>query len=163
MFRVTDAWRAAFPGAAAGMLLMRGVANPPLSPALREHAGQVERELRERFGAGEAEAGTLAEVPVLQAYRHYYKAFGQNCHVQLQLGVGAQGQAGIGAAAVRAHLDDIAANVQLMAPEATVETVEVWEHRRACVCGQSGCSWVALEPYSDLGSSSNCGLLTGGR
>lgn len=222
MFQVTDAWRAAFPGAAAGMLLMRGVTNPPLSSALREHAGKVERELRERFGVGEAVELTV--VPVLQAYRRYYKAFGQNYHVQLQLESVLKGKplaagaalveamfaaevknllltaghdfgalrmpvtvdvssggeeyevfsgrvkvlkpgdmfmrdcagvissvlygpdrrtslrpetrdvlfavytpAGVGASAVRAHLDDIAANVRLIAPEALVEAVEVRE------------------------------------
>lgn len=96
VFEATDAWRAAYPGAAAGFLLMSGVSNPAMSPALREHAGRVEAGLRERFGAGaagaaaagaaeRAVAAALAEVPALQAYKRYYKAFGQNYHVQMQL------------------------------------------------------------------------------
>lgn len=78
-----DAWRSAFPGAAVGFLALDDVANPPDHPALAEHVRQVEAGLRSRF-AGAARADLL-QLPVLEAYRAYYKRFDKTYHVQLQL------------------------------------------------------------------------------
>jgi hypothetical protein len=43
---VTAAWRAAFPGALAGALIMRGVANPERCEPLEERKRELEDELR---------------------------------------------------------------------------------------------------------------------
>lgn len=83
MARVSDAWRTAYPGAAAGFLTMRGVVNPPRHPPLDARIAEVEGELRARFGA--ADRAALRALPVLQAYAAYYGRFRKTYHVQLQL------------------------------------------------------------------------------
>lgn len=82
-FVVSDGWRVAFPGAAAGILVMHGVANPPHHPAVTEHIRKVEEAVRARFRG--VEPGSLAALPVLQAYQAHYGKFRKNYHVRLQL------------------------------------------------------------------------------
>ncbi len=76
-------WRASFPGAAIGVLAMRGVANPESSPWLDARKTALEAQLRERYGG--LSRGQLRSLPVLQAYATYYKRFDKTYHVQLQL------------------------------------------------------------------------------
>ena len=83
LFVVTDAWRAAWPGAAAGVLAMRDVANPAGHPALERRVAEREAALRARFGG--ADRAALRALPRLQAYAAYYKRWGKTYHVQLQL------------------------------------------------------------------------------
>jgi DNA/RNA-binding domain of Phe-tRNA-synthetase-like protein len=73
----SDAWRAAFPGAIVGALVMRNVANPKQSPALEDAKRRLEAELR---AAPEPDAE-----PVLRAYVDYYRARGKTYHVKAQL------------------------------------------------------------------------------
>jgi DNA/RNA-binding domain of Phe-tRNA-synthetase-like protein len=82
-FRATPAWRAAFPGAAAAALAVRGVANPAACPSLDEAKRALEAELAARW-AGKTRAD-IREEPVLAAHNAYYKRFGQNYHVQMQI------------------------------------------------------------------------------
>jgi len=83
MFEVTPQWKAAFPGAHAGVLAMRSVSNPAVSAGLEAEKEALVAGLRARFaGLGRAEVGAL---PVLQAYDAYYKRFKKTYHVQLQL------------------------------------------------------------------------------
>ncbi len=82
-FTVTNAWREAHPGAAAGILLAREVANPPRHAALEEHKSALEQELRRRFAGQDRSA--LEELPVIQAYRAYYRRYQKTYHVLLQL------------------------------------------------------------------------------
>jgi DNA/RNA-binding domain of Phe-tRNA-synthetase-like protein len=72
---VTDAFRAAFPGAVVGALAMRDVRNPERSPALEEAKRALEGELR---------GSELDGNPVLRAYNDYYRAFGKTFHVKAQ-------------------------------------------------------------------------------
>ena len=51
MFNVTAAWKTAYPGAAAGILVMRRAANPEGHPALERRIGELEAQLRARFRA----------------------------------------------------------------------------------------------------------------
>lgn len=83
LFEVSDAWRAAFPGAHAGVLALRNAVNAANDAALQERKTQLEIELRERY-AGHDRA-RLLEVPALKAYSSYYKRFDKTYHVQLQL------------------------------------------------------------------------------
>jgi DNA/RNA-binding domain of Phe-tRNA-synthetase-like protein len=81
MLIVSEAWRAAWPGAAAGVLAIRGAANPERHAALDQLTDGLERELRARF----ADRNTLRALPALQAYEAYFKQFKKTYHVLLQL------------------------------------------------------------------------------
>jgi DNA/RNA-binding domain of Phe-tRNA-synthetase-like protein len=83
MFVVTQAWRETYPGACAGILAVRGAANPPHHPALEEKKRFLEEELRARFAGQDREA--VRALPVIQAYEAYYRRFKKTYHVQLQL------------------------------------------------------------------------------
>jgi DNA/RNA-binding domain of Phe-tRNA-synthetase-like protein len=81
MFNVSDAWRAAYPGAAAGVLALANVANPESHPALDRLKDELEAQIRGRFSDPQVLRGDGR----LQAYRAYYKRFDKTYHVQLQL------------------------------------------------------------------------------
>lgn len=81
--RVTSRWHARFPGAHVGVLSIRGVDNTERTTPLDAHKRRVENELREVFGS--RSRADLLEHEVLRAYRHFYGAFGNTYHVQLQL------------------------------------------------------------------------------
>jgi DNA/RNA-binding domain of Phe-tRNA-synthetase-like protein len=83
MFQVSDAWKAVFQEAHAGVLVMREVENPPRHTALEEQKALLEKQLRERF-AGQDRAA-IGKLPILQAYEAYYRRFTKTYHVQLQL------------------------------------------------------------------------------
>jgi len=83
MFLVSEECREAYPGALAGILVMRGVVNPAVHPRIDRQREELEGELRHRFAG--ADRGALAALPVIQAYTSYYKRFGKTYHVQLQL------------------------------------------------------------------------------
>jgi DNA/RNA-binding domain of Phe-tRNA-synthetase-like protein len=83
MFQVSDAWKAAFPEAHAGVLVMSEVENPPRHNALEEQKALLEQQLRERFAGQDRTA--IRKLPVLQAYEAYYRRFTKTYHVQLQL------------------------------------------------------------------------------
>jgi DNA/RNA-binding domain of Phe-tRNA-synthetase-like protein len=83
LFAVTEAWRAAWPGAAAGVLAMRDVTNPPGHPALERCVAAREAALRARLAG--ADRAALRALPALQAYAAYYRRWGKTYHVQLQL------------------------------------------------------------------------------
>ncbi len=83
MFQVSDDWKQAYPNAHAGVLVMRGAANPSHHAVLEHRKGALEEELRRRY-AGQDRAALLRD-PVLQAYDAYYKRFKKTYHIQLQL------------------------------------------------------------------------------
>lgn len=79
----TDAWREAFPGAVAALVAIHGLENPATTGDLDRAKRSLEVDLRERW-LGKTRAGVRAE-PVLAAYDRYYKRFGQNYHVAMQI------------------------------------------------------------------------------
>jgi DNA/RNA-binding domain of Phe-tRNA-synthetase-like protein len=80
---LSERWRATFPGAHMGVLLIGKVDNTARITPLEDRKRALETTLRERFtGLSRAE---LHELEVLRAYRDYYKQFSQTYHVQLQL------------------------------------------------------------------------------
>jgi len=83
LISATDAWRAANPGAAIGLLELSGVEQPPSCPALNARKRDVETSLRERYKS--LTRPELASLPVMGAYVRYYKRFTKTYHVQLQL------------------------------------------------------------------------------
>ena len=83
MLIVSDAWKAAFPGAVVGALAMRDVANPESVAALDQRKVELENQLRQRFSEGGRAA--LKALPVLRAYGAHYERFKKTYHVQLQL------------------------------------------------------------------------------
>jgi DNA/RNA-binding domain of Phe-tRNA-synthetase-like protein len=83
MLQLTDGWKNIYPQSHAGVLVMRGVINPPKHAELDRRKAALEEEIRARF-AGQ-ERPQIAEHPVLQAYEAYYKRFKKTYHVHLQL------------------------------------------------------------------------------
>ena len=83
MLTVSPAWTAAYPGAAVGALIMRGVTNPTGHPGLEERIAEWEADLRRELGGRDRAA--LRTLPVLQAYAAYYRRFRKTYHVELQL------------------------------------------------------------------------------
>ena len=83
MFQVSDSWKATYPDAHAGLLVMRDVTNPPHHTELEKRKAALEEELRSRF-AGQDRSALLSH-PILQAYDAYYRQFKKTYHVQLQL------------------------------------------------------------------------------
>ncbi|MEA2582776.1 MAG: hypothetical protein QOF33_861 [Thermomicrobiales bacterium] len=83
LFTATPAWHAAYPDAVAGVLAMRGVANPEADPALDATRERLETELRSRYaGLTRAEIRATGHFPANDAY---YRRFGQTYHVLLQV------------------------------------------------------------------------------
>jgi DNA/RNA-binding domain of Phe-tRNA-synthetase-like protein len=78
----TDAWKSAFPGAVAGVLVMTGVDNPEQSPALEVHTRELEGALRAR--AAQLGAEGIGSDPGVRAYVDYYRAHGKTYHVKAQ-------------------------------------------------------------------------------
>lgn len=83
MFELTSAWKSAFPGAHAGVLVMRNVSNPAHHIGLEKRKTELEEQLRRKFSGQDRAA--IASHPVLQAYNEYYRRFKKTYHVQLQL------------------------------------------------------------------------------
>ena len=83
MFTVSVAWRTTYPGAAVGVLAMRGVANPKLHDGLDQQKRELEERLRARYASYDRAA--LRALPQMQAYHAFYKRFKKTYHVQLQL------------------------------------------------------------------------------
>lgn len=83
MLVVSDTWKAAFPGAHAGILAVQDVANPPTHPTLERQKEALEEQLRARFAGGDRNA--IEALAPIQAYAAHYRRFKKTYHVQLQL------------------------------------------------------------------------------
>lgn len=79
----SDGWRGAKTGVSCGMLALDGVRNPERDSAIDAEATRLERQLREQFG--ELERPALRTIEPLAAYTAYYKRFGQQYHVAMQI------------------------------------------------------------------------------
>ncbi len=62
MFEVTEAWRATYPGAHAGFLVLQGVANPVRHPGLEAAKKALEGRLRARFAGQDRHAAGPHEI-----------------------------------------------------------------------------------------------------
>lgn len=80
---VSPRWREDHPGAAVGLLAVRGVTNPASHDQLNAVAAELEIALRSTFG--EMDRAELRATPPLPAYAAYYKRWGQRYHVAMQV------------------------------------------------------------------------------
>lgn len=80
-FQVTDRWRAAYPDAHAGILIMENVANPAHQADLQARKEALEADLRARY----TDKSEIAAHPIIEAYNAYYKRFEKSYHVRMQL------------------------------------------------------------------------------
>ena len=76
-------WKAAWPGASIGVLVMSSVDNSRRSPELERRKELLEADLRSHFGS--LSRTQLKSLPQLEPYTAYYKRFGKTYHVQHQL------------------------------------------------------------------------------
>jgi DNA/RNA-binding domain of Phe-tRNA-synthetase-like protein len=79
----TDAWRAAHPGAAIGLLELSEAAGADASGRLADRKRETEARLRDRYHG--LTRHDFTSLPVMAAYVRYYKRFNKTYHVQLQL------------------------------------------------------------------------------
>jgi DNA/RNA-binding domain of Phe-tRNA-synthetase-like protein len=83
IIRISDKWREAYPGAAAGFLALSQVHNIAVPQKLKLEKEELQNSLRRQFAAGERAA--LKELPVFQSYAAYYSRFKKTYPVFLQL------------------------------------------------------------------------------
>jgi DNA/RNA-binding domain of Phe-tRNA-synthetase-like protein len=83
MFEVSDSWKAAFPGAFAGVLAMRHVSNPAQCAGLETRRQALQEQLRNSFS--DRDRSAIEALAPVRAYNAYYKRFKKSYHVQLQL------------------------------------------------------------------------------
>lgn len=83
MFNVTEAWKAAYPDAHVGILVMQSVDNPSTHSELERLKQDLEGRLRAQFaGKGRKVLEMFSTIP---AYTAYYRQFKKTYHVQAQL------------------------------------------------------------------------------
>jgi DNA/RNA-binding domain of Phe-tRNA-synthetase-like protein len=83
MFNVTEDWKAAYPDAHAGILVMQSVDNPSTHSELERLKQDLEGRLRAQF-AGK-DRGALETFSTIPAYTAYYRPFRKTYHVQAQI------------------------------------------------------------------------------
>lgn len=83
MFVLSETWRATYPDACIGVLIMHNVANPQQSSALEAQKVALETRLREVY-AGKTRDDIKCH-PTIEAYADYYRPFKKTYHVQHQL------------------------------------------------------------------------------
>lgn len=79
----TDAWQTTFPGAMVGVLEIVKVDNQHPSAQLEQQKRVIETYLRKKFDGFSRQ--DFNQIPVIAAYRQYYRQFKKTYHVQLQL------------------------------------------------------------------------------
>jgi DNA/RNA-binding domain of Phe-tRNA-synthetase-like protein len=79
----SDAWRSAYPGAAIGLLELSEVQNSGSSAGLEARKRALEAQLRQAYQGYDREA--FLAIPILAAYKQYYRAFKKTYHIQLQI------------------------------------------------------------------------------
>jgi len=83
VFKVSSAWKAEYPNAHAGILVMRGAANPSEHPELQAQKEALEAHLRVQYAGNDR--ASISALPNIEAYNTYYRRFNKSYHVQLQL------------------------------------------------------------------------------
>ena len=83
MFNVAESWKATYPDAHAGILVLRGVDNPSTHPELENRKKDLETQIRAQFAGQDRKA--LELLPTVAEYNAYYKKFKKTYQVQGQL------------------------------------------------------------------------------
>jgi DNA/RNA-binding domain of Phe-tRNA-synthetase-like protein len=78
-----EEWRLAHPGAVIGLLELSGIDNSSSSPVLDARKRETETRLRANYGGFTRQDFTA--LPVMAAYKQYYKRFDKTYHVLLQV------------------------------------------------------------------------------
>jgi DNA/RNA-binding domain of Phe-tRNA-synthetase-like protein len=81
MFRVSDDWKRAYPGAHAGILAMSNVINSTRHSELDHQKEELETDLRALF----TDRDSLKSLVPIKAYQEYFKRFKKTYHVFQQL------------------------------------------------------------------------------
>lgn len=79
--QITESFHQKSPGASVGVMVVEHAANPKDAPELDRVKAEIESNLRRKHTEKEA----LRNLPVLQAYKAYYKQFKKSYHVLFQL------------------------------------------------------------------------------
>jgi len=79
----TEEWKAEHPGAMIGLLELSNVENDKKSLLLNHRKRELETDVIRRYG--ELSRQEFVSLPVLSAYKNYYKQFKKTYHVQLQI------------------------------------------------------------------------------
>ncbi len=79
----TDAWHKTFAGGHIGLLVVGPVDNGRRPTPLDNHKRSLETAVRQKYGS--LTRPDLLELPMLKAYKSYYRKFNKTYHVQLQL------------------------------------------------------------------------------
>lgn len=79
----TDEWRTSHPGATIGLLELSGVKNADKALVLDNLKRETEARMRKIYAGFTRQ--DLVSLPVLSAYKEYYKRFKKTYHVQLQV------------------------------------------------------------------------------
>lgn len=79
----TDEWRSSHPGAIIGLLELSDVENTDVALLLDQRKRETEARLRENYAGFTRQ--DLVSLPVMSAYKEYYKRFKKTYHVQLQV------------------------------------------------------------------------------
>lgn len=82
-FYVTERWQQLYQGALVGVLAIRDASNVESPPILREWTHRIEEDIKTRYSRWDRKG--LDVLPVIQAYRAYYRRFKKTYHVLLQL------------------------------------------------------------------------------
>jgi len=80
---VTNDWKRSHAGAVIGLLELSRVSNPEESPELESRKRELETQLRSTFHG--FERNDFLALPILAAYKRYYRQFKKTYHVQLQI------------------------------------------------------------------------------
>lgn len=83
MIELTQEWQSTHPGAALGILVLRGIDVPENTSQLTLKKKILESQLQERYKGMNRAA--ILQLPVMQAYAAYYKQFKKTYHLLLQL------------------------------------------------------------------------------
>lgn len=83
LFLVSEAWKIAYPGAQAGLLVMHNVVNPEHHEELDKNKAELESRLREQLSGMTKKE--LSLLPSVRPYVNYYGRYKKTYHVQLQL------------------------------------------------------------------------------
>jgi DNA/RNA-binding domain of Phe-tRNA-synthetase-like protein len=83
LLTVSENWKAAYPGAVVGAMLMTGVENPPEHAALDQLKTGFEQDVRRAYSAHTRPM--LEQLPAIHPYVAYYSRFNKSYHVLFQL------------------------------------------------------------------------------
>ena len=80
---VSPTWYSTYPEAVVGIMALQNVTNPTRVDEIEKLKDELVNQLRRIFSG--QDRSTIETLPILQAYRNYYKHFNKTYHILLQL------------------------------------------------------------------------------